>query len=248
MSEGASSSLQRLDLLTSVADVLALGPRASFVKGNVPWWMLPIYPFVPRLLWPSKPILVEGGRFTIALGGGSGDAATCRQFHRRHLSRGFVPPVRLVGGARWDVCPGPRCPVAHEWFEWRPSTTRPVRVRRRFPAWLPSGGGRIFCLDGFDQTPGHPVRFELGSLWPSQPSPKAASIISSAGRGTIRILILATDIYTRGGIARYTYTFASALADLLGPENVHLLALLGGGDPSDLHPRFRVVRTRDGDD
>jgi glycosyltransferase involved in cell wall biosynthesis len=57
----------------------------------------------------------------------------------------------------------------------------------------------------------------------------------------MRILILATDIYTRGGIARHTYTFASALADLLGPENVHLVALLGGGDPSDLHPRFRVL-------
>ena len=57
----------------------------------------------------------------------------------------------------------------------------------------------------------------------------------------MRILILATDIYTRGGIARHTYTFASALADLLGPENVHLLALLGGGHPSDLHPSFRVL-------
>lgn len=57
----------------------------------------------------------------------------------------------------------------------------------------------------------------------------------------MKILILATDIYTRGGIARHTYTFASAWADLLGPENVHLLALLGSGHPSDLHPRFRAL-------
>jgi len=57
----------------------------------------------------------------------------------------------------------------------------------------------------------------------------------------MRVLILATDIYTRGGIARHTYTFASALADLLGPENVDLLALLSYGDPSDLHPRFRIL-------
>jgi glycosyltransferase involved in cell wall biosynthesis len=56
----------------------------------------------------------------------------------------------------------------------------------------------------------------------------------------VKILILATDIYTRGGIARHTYTFASALADLLGPENVHVLALLAYGDPSDLQPRFRL--------
>ena len=57
----------------------------------------------------------------------------------------------------------------------------------------------------------------------------------------MKVLILATDIYTRGGIARYSYTFASALADLLGPDNVHLLPLLGHGHPSDLHPRFRVL-------
>jgi glycosyltransferase involved in cell wall biosynthesis len=56
----------------------------------------------------------------------------------------------------------------------------------------------------------------------------------------MKVLILATDIYTRGGIARYTYTLASAMADLLGPENVDILALLGYGDPSDLHPRFRI--------
>ena len=58
----------------------------------------------------------------------------------------------------------------------------------------------------------------------------------------MRVLILATDIYTRGGIARYTFTFASALAELLGPENVHLLALLAYGQPSDLRLHFRVLR------
>jgi hypothetical protein len=74
--EGLNSTLGRVDLLTSVAEVLDLGPRASMVKGNVHWWMLPIYPFVPRFLWPSKPILEEGGWFTVALRGGSGDAAS----------------------------------------------------------------------------------------------------------------------------------------------------------------------------
>lgn len=59
----------RLELLTCVAWILRLSPQArSFVRGNLPWWMVPIYPFVPRLFWPSKPILVEGQRFTIALG------------------------------------------------------------------------------------------------------------------------------------------------------------------------------------
>jgi hypothetical protein len=74
--DGLNSTLGRLDLLTSVAEVLTLGPRADIVKGNVHWWLLPIYPFVPRFLWPSKPILNEVGWFTIALRGGSGDAAS----------------------------------------------------------------------------------------------------------------------------------------------------------------------------
>jgi hypothetical protein len=69
--EGLDRTLERLDLLTSVAQVLSLGPRASMVKGDVHWWMLPFYPFVPRFLWHSKPILQEGGWFTAALMGGS---------------------------------------------------------------------------------------------------------------------------------------------------------------------------------
>jgi hypothetical protein len=66
---GLEHTLGRFDLLTSVAGILTLGPRASMVKGDVHWWMLPIYPFVPRFIWPSKPVLDEGGRFTMALSG-----------------------------------------------------------------------------------------------------------------------------------------------------------------------------------
>jgi len=57
----------------------------------------------------------------------------------------------------------------------------------------------------------------------------------------MKVLILATDIFTRGGIARHTYTFAATLADLLGPDNVDVCALLSYGDPSELHPQFRVL-------
>jgi hypothetical protein len=71
--EGLDATFLRLDLLTCVAQVLTLGPRASLVKGDERWWMIPIYPFVPRSLWPSKPILNEGQRFNFALAGGSGD-------------------------------------------------------------------------------------------------------------------------------------------------------------------------------
>jgi len=67
LGEGMQRTLQRLDLLTSVAEMFTLGSRASFVKGNLNWWMLPVYPFIPRFIWPSKPILDEGGRFDLAL-------------------------------------------------------------------------------------------------------------------------------------------------------------------------------------
>jgi hypothetical protein len=74
---GLANTLDRMDLLTNFAEVLALGPRASFVKGDEPWWMIPVYPFVPRLLWPSKPIELEADRFGIAIGArGSGTAIT----------------------------------------------------------------------------------------------------------------------------------------------------------------------------
>jgi hypothetical protein len=72
--EGVDRALQRLDLLTNVAQIIALGSRASMVKGDVQWWMLPFYPFIPRFIWPSKPVLDEGGRFTAALQGGHWDA------------------------------------------------------------------------------------------------------------------------------------------------------------------------------
>ena len=74
--DGLNSTLQRMDLLTCVAQALVLGPQeSSMVKGDAQWWMLPIYPFIPRFLWRSKPTLDEGGRFTLALREEFGDPA-----------------------------------------------------------------------------------------------------------------------------------------------------------------------------
>jgi phosphatidylinositol alpha-1,6-mannosyltransferase len=56
----------------------------------------------------------------------------------------------------------------------------------------------------------------------------------------MRVLILTPDIYTRGGIARYTATLASALGDLIGPGNVHVLPLLGVAGAKEELPPFRV--------
>jgi glycosyltransferase involved in cell wall biosynthesis len=50
-------------------------------------------------------------------------------------------------------------------------------------------------------------------------------------------------MYTRGGIARYTWALASAVGDLVGAENVHVLALLSGNGSVDAPTRFRIIDT-----
>jgi phosphatidyl-myo-inositol dimannoside synthase len=57
----------------------------------------------------------------------------------------------------------------------------------------------------------------------------------------MKILVLATDIFTRGGIARYTSTLASSLGSMLGRENVDLLGFFDWGH-SGRHPtEFQLV-------
>jgi len=57
----------------------------------------------------------------------------------------------------------------------------------------------------------------------------------------MRVLILTPDIYTRGGIARYTATLASALGDLIGPANVQVLPLLGVAGGNEKCPPRSVL-------
>ncbi len=45
----------------------------------------------------------------------------------------------------------------------------------------------------------------------------------------MKVLVLATDVFTRGGIARYTSTLASSLGRMLGPENVDVLCFFDWG-------------------
>jgi len=65
---GWQMSVKRLDMLTSVGLVLWLGRRARLLQGKERWWMLPYYPFIPRFMWPSKPVLDKGRRFSVAIG------------------------------------------------------------------------------------------------------------------------------------------------------------------------------------
>ncbi len=57
----------------------------------------------------------------------------------------------------------------------------------------------------------------------------------------MKVLILATDIFTRGGIARYTYTLASSLGSALGPENVDVLSFWDWGSSDQRPSEFRVI-------
>jgi glycosyltransferase involved in cell wall biosynthesis len=57
----------------------------------------------------------------------------------------------------------------------------------------------------------------------------------------MKVLILATDVFSRGGIARYTSTLASSLASLLGPRNVDVLCFFDWGYSGELPSEFRVL-------
>ncbi len=57
----------------------------------------------------------------------------------------------------------------------------------------------------------------------------------------MKILVLATDIFTRGGIARYTSTLASSLGTMLGPENVDVLCFFDWGHSGNRPSEFRLL-------
>jgi len=65
---GSESSLARLDLLQSIAAIVHLGNLTDSIRTRDHWWMLPIYLFIPRLIWPSKPVQNMGGDFSFVLG------------------------------------------------------------------------------------------------------------------------------------------------------------------------------------
>ncbi len=62
----------------------------------------------------------------------------------------------------------------------------------------------------------------------------------------MKVLILATDIFTRGGIARYTSTLAASLGRMLGPENVDVLCFFDWGYSGQHTRDFGVVGTVSG--
>lgn len=69
---GWALTMGRLDLLQSMAITVSLDPwQVSRIQGDERWWMVPFYPFVPRLIWRDKPILNRGEKLSVVLGAGS---------------------------------------------------------------------------------------------------------------------------------------------------------------------------------
>jgi hypothetical protein len=68
--QGWASSVTRIDMTQDVALLLAYRDRSYLLEGDCRMWMIPFYPFVPRFLWPGKPVEDVGSRFTRLLTGG----------------------------------------------------------------------------------------------------------------------------------------------------------------------------------
>jgi len=58
----------------------------------------------------------------------------------------------------------------------------------------------------------------------------------------MRVLVLAPDIHTRGGIARYTAALAAALGELIGAGNVDVQPLLGAGGTAGNPANYQVLK------
>jgi uncharacterized membrane protein len=71
VASGWSLSVNRLNMLQPLALVLAYQDRAYLIETGESLWMIPLYPFIPRLLWPGKPVQDKGLRVSKLLGGGS---------------------------------------------------------------------------------------------------------------------------------------------------------------------------------
>jgi hypothetical protein len=121
VARGWSSAMNRLDMTQEVALLLAYQDRAYMLQGDWRLWMIPFYPFVPRFIWPGKPVQDIGGRFTRLLGGNETTCSSPTIPGDLYVLHGGIPAVLLgmflVGlAAQWLTNPIKRCPSKRNLF------------------------------------------------------------------------------------------------------------------------------------
>jgi hypothetical protein len=119
---GFASTVGRLDMTQNVALLLAYQDRAYLLQGDWRLWMIPFYPFVPRFIWPSKPVEDIGGRFTMLIEGKETTSCTSPTVPGDlYLLHGGIPGMlagMFVVGlfAQWLTNPVLLCPSKRNLF------------------------------------------------------------------------------------------------------------------------------------
>ncbi len=118
---GWTASVARLNMTSYVALLIANKERAYLLEGDERLWMIPIYPFIPRFIWTSKPIENYGGRFTRLLGGSATVASSPTIPGDLYIRFGGIPGVMLgmflIGlAAQWLTNPVKLSPTKRNLF------------------------------------------------------------------------------------------------------------------------------------
>jgi hypothetical protein len=87
ISDGLVSTVNRLDMLSTL-HFLVNDQGSSDIKGDERLWMVPVYAFVPRYFWQSKPVLDKGRRLSIAMGAGEETSTAITPFGDLYLLGG----------------------------------------------------------------------------------------------------------------------------------------------------------------
>jgi hypothetical protein len=101
LSVGWQSTVSRFDELQTIGAVLSLEGSGARLGTGARVWMIPFYPFVPRMIWPNKPVFDTSIRLSEALGYGAYTATNVT--YPADLYREFGGIGVLLGMFLWGV-------------------------------------------------------------------------------------------------------------------------------------------------
>jgi hypothetical protein len=91
---------ERLSGLALFHNVIQL-PSPDLLNGDEKVWMAPFYPFIPRFLWPAKPVFDKGHRMSQALGSGTANSTNIPAIADMYALGGFWGI--LLGMSIWAI-------------------------------------------------------------------------------------------------------------------------------------------------